>query len=331
MKRLFSIVIFGVLFAFSINIANDVFVEKYMNRPYMLSKELENIDDVDVQIYGSCHAYTSFNSKLFTEEYGIYSYNMSGPGEIMPTTYLKMYERFKTDKPEIAVVEIWGIQAYETYEPTYKILDDYLRINVENVPFSFEKLEVIEDFYALDALEDNFALLKYKDRLTNFSINELDFNYSFEASYDKYCAEEEVYAYEEMKNRFANNGFKDTSYWPLYDYEKQQAVIGENEKLEVEADLLKYVDKIIELCKENDVKLMFYRSPYRSTPNELRKANWLADYLEEKDVLFVDIEPEIEWDYVCDFYDYEHLSRYGAEKATRYLGDIIMKELGSSK
>lgn len=327
MKKVISIVIFCLLFAISIGAANEIFVEKYMNRYYMLSKELETVKDVDVQIYGSCHAYTSFNSLLFEKEYGLSSYNMSNPGEIMPATYLRMYERFKTDKPEIAVVEIWGIQAYETYEETEDILYDYFPNNIEDIPFSIEKLKVIAGFDGLDMLEDNFAIAKYKERLTNFSINEVDFNYSFEAAYELYCQEVDLYAYKEMRTRFENNGFKDTSYWPLYDYEDQQATVGADEKLEVEAPLLKYVDKIIELCEENDVKLIFYRAPYRSSQNELRKANWLEDYLAEKDILYVDVEPAIEWDYICDFYDYEHLSRYGAEKATLYLGDIIMEEL----
>lgn len=48
---------------------NDISISKTLNRYYMLKRELESKDgDYDVQVYGSCHAYTSFNSKKFEEK-----------------------------------------------------------------------------------------------------------------------------------------------------------------------------------------------------------------------------------------------------------------------
>lgn len=302
-------------------------VEKYLNRFYMLSKELKTIDNIEVQVYGSCHAYSSFNSKLFTDLYGVYSYNMANPSETIPASYLRMYERFKKDKPKVVLVEIWGINAYDTYISKEEILDTYLRTNIENIPFSLEKMKVIQDFEALDALEDNIAILKYKDRVLDFVLNEVDFDYSFERANNYFNPERDKPSYNEMKTRLENNGFWACPTDNMYDYADYIPEVGAHEKLEVEADLMKYIDKIIQLCEEQDVKLIFYRAPYRSNANELKKVNWLADYLSEKNVAFYDLEPAIEWDYTVDFYDYEHLSETGANKATLYLGEIINKEL----
>ena len=259
--------------------------------------------------------------------YGVYSYNMANPSEIMPATYLRMYERFKKDKPKVALVDIWGINAYDTYIDSEDIIGKYLPTNVENIPFSLEKMEVIKDFASLDEIEDNIAFVKYKDRVADFALNEVDFNYSFDKANAYYNAEGNKSSYNEMKIRLENNGFWACPTDNMYDYADNIPEVGAHEKLEVEADLLKYVDKIIQLCEEQGVKLIFYRAPYRSNANELKKVNWLAGYLSEKNVAFYDLEPAIEWDYTVDFYDYEHLSETGAKKATLYLGEIINKEL----
>ena len=316
-----------MLYIFGILDLNEIFIEKYANRYYMMEKELEEIKDVDVQIYGSCHAYTSFHSAYFEETYGISSYNMANPSEIMPATYLRMYERFKVDTPEVAVVEIWGVNAYETYFSSEEILDDYLRVNVELIPFSREKMEVINDFEALDMIEDNIPITKYRDRLLQFKINEFDFDYSFEKANEKYNPDGTDYFYGEMVDRFENNGYRFYSTIVLDDYEEQQAYVEPWETLEVEADLMKYVEKIIQLCEENDVELIFYRAPYRSCENELRKANWLEEYFSERNISYYDLEKEIEWNYGGDFYDYEHLGYNGAIKATDFLGDIIIEKM----
>ena len=71
----------------------DILVNKDNNRYYMLEHELEQKDErYEVQVYGSCHAYTSFDSTFLTEKYKISCYNMSNPGEIIPTTYLRMLD-----------------------------------------------------------------------------------------------------------------------------------------------------------------------------------------------------------------------------------------------
>lgn len=323
MRKIVSIVTFSILFVTFFSTANEVLVDKSMNRYYMLSKELEKYKDIDVQIYGSCHAYTSFDTAYFEEQYGVSAYNMANPSEIIPTTYLRMFERFKRDLPEVAVVEIWGVNAYETYIPTEDIMGTYLKSNVENIPISKEKVELIKEFETLNVVEDNFAIVKYKERLTEPSVKAVDFQYSFEKAENTYNSKGDNGIYNEMKNRFSNNGFKNNTSNPVSDYGVLQANVSDNESLAVERDIMKYIDKIIELCEQKEVELIFYRAPYVSTENELKKANYLKAYFEQRGVPFYDLEKEIEYSYETDFFDYQHLSVWGARKSTDYLGEII--------
>ena len=127
-----------------------------------------------------------------------------------------------------------------------------------------------------------------------------------------------------MKNRLSNNGYKRNSSNTISDYSNLQADTEAKKQLAVEADIMEYIEKIIALCKANDVTLIFYRAPYVSTENELKKVHYLESYFEQKEILFIDLEQEIPYDYTVDFYDYQHLSEHGAKKSTDYLGEIII-------
>jgi len=333
-KNIIACVVFCTLTLALITRVNDIVVSKTYNRYYIMDRAIEARDEeFDVQVFGACHGYTSFHSPYFEDNYGISAYAMGNPGELIPTTYLRMMERFKVDTPEVALVEIWGINAYETYSSVERVFEYYMPVNVERLPLSLDKLEVIRDFYSLDMLLENFAIAKYKDRIMNMELTDADFVYSFEAI----SSDTSNYTREEMNMRMENNGFcimpmwhDDSSYDPyldVTDYYSRQPVVGDEEKLALEADMLKYIDKIIALCEEYDVELIFYRAPYLSRANELRKANWFEDYCQSKGVLFLDLEEDVEFDLATDFLDYHHLNDVGAMKATDYLASYILEAI----
>lgn len=186
---------------------------------------------------------------------------------------------------------------------------------------------MIRDFESLDILAENFPIAKYKDRLLNMELRSVDFDYSFEEN----VKQSEGYVRNEMTLRKNNGGYaayntKDYTQ-NLTDYDAKQAKVADTEKLPYEDIIMKYVDKIIALCDQYDVELIFYRAPYISTENELRKANWLADYCAEKGILYLDLEKEVAFDHSTDFMDYYHLNVAGAAKATGYLAETIVPYL----
>lgn len=308
--------------------ANRVALEKDCNRYYILERYIEDENqNYKIQVFGSCHAYTSFDAPFIEEEYGYSSYVFANPCEIIPVTYLRMLERFKTDVPELAVVEIWGMNAYDTYFSQEEIFEDYMGVNLELLPFSAEKIEVIKDFDCLDSIYDNFLLAKYKDRFLEMDLTDSDYENlnAFEITDDDADLDGIMC---EMKARVLNNGFAALDLADqvevLDDYEERQARVDENDVLPVEDDMLKYLEKIIDLCEKNNVKLVFFRSPYLANENEMRKVNWLADYCEEREIPFYDLESAVDFDYNTDFKDHWHLNVRGARKATEYLSSKII-------
>ena len=324
MKKLVSCIIFLLLALLLFFKCNDILLSTSTNRYYMLDEYLDSVDEsYDVQIFGSCHAYTSFNAKTFTEEQDISAFVLAYPSEIIPTTYVRMATQFRQDAPEVAVIDIWGINAYDTYIDKESLFNDYLLPNLESFPFSREKLEVVNEYEHLNIWDLTFPIVRYKDRMMDNSLEEVDFNYSFREAHQF----QPKYIRTEMELRFANRGYKPYDVYYITDYPDLQAQVDSDELLPLEEDIQKYVDKIIELCDEYDVELIFYRAPYRSNERELMKVNYFRDYCEERSITFIDLEKELEWDYMADFADYEHLSEDGAAKATEYLTPYILEAL----
>lgn len=322
MKKILSCICFClILFGLMLRV-DDILVFKPYNRYYILEKHLEEVGtELDVQVFGSCHSYTSFNPRYLKEQTGLDSFVFGNPGEIMPATYLRMREQFKDYAPKVAVVETWGINPYETYDSPDNILGSYLQTNIQQIPFSLEKLRVIRDFETLDMLEMNFTISKYKDRIMDNELQDFDFDYSFDVA--KAHTSEAVR--EEMTSRLENYGLRANPSTPLDQYEAQQNHVDEDDVLEIEPNVAKYIVKIIELCEDYDVKLIFYRAPYISKVNELRKLNHFKQICDQHDVLFLDLEQEIDYDYTTDFFDYEHLSEVGATKSTEFLIPYILE------
>ena len=334
LKNVLACIVFFVLTLLLIWRANDIVILKTDNRYYMMDHVIEEIDEhIQVQVFGSCHSYTSFQAAYFEQEYGYTAYDLGNPGELIPVTYLRMLERFKTDTPEVALVEIWGINAHETYHSQYENFEYYMPPNVERLPLSLEKLEVIEEYYSLDPLLENFPLAKYKDRIMNMELTREDFQYDL----NDVAVKSFTYTQEKIRMRIENNGFCEMPYYcfmrgydpylDISDYYARQAVVRDDELLEPEPDILKYLDKIIQLCDDYGVELIFYRTPYVSTANELKKANWLDQYLESKGILYLDLEKEMTFDIATDFLDYHHLNENGAIKATNFLAEYIQEAM----
>ena len=79
------------------------------------------------------------------------------------------------------------------------------------------------------------------------------------------------------------------------------------------------------MCKDYNVPLIFYRSPYLSNENELKKLNHLKDICNSYNIPFIDLEQEITYDYTKDFNDGYHLCEIGANKSTDYLANYILE------
>lgn len=99
--------------------------------------------------------------------------------------------------------------------------------------------------------------------------------------------------------------------------------------------MFRYLEMMVELCRENNVKMIWYVAPFNSMFDDdstridlfrrQRIFNQLGDYAAEQGIpyhnLFYEID-QIGFDLNKDFMDSQHLNCYGQEKLTRYMADM---------
>jgi hypothetical protein len=87
---------------------------------------------------------------------------------------------------------------------------------------------------------------------------------------------------------------------------------------------LEAFDKIVELCKKNNIKLVLMSLPTQKTWNYDRH-NTVKKYAEEKNVDFIDINLEdIGLDWSVDTRDKgSHVNSYGSKKVSKFIGKYL--------
>ncbi|MCQ2520977.1 MAG: hypothetical protein MJ105_01235 [Lachnospiraceae bacterium] len=104
--------------------------------------------------------------------------------------------------------------------------------------------------------------------------------------------------------------------------------VPSTEVLEPTKEMTDQIDKLIEICQENDIQLLFFNA---SNPEYIGESyayiNGMYQYLDSKGIPHFDInyEPELlaQIDNSEDYFDYHHLNDKGAKKNTTFLADYI--------
>ena len=93
-----------------------------------------------------------------------------------------------------------------------------------------------------------------------------------------------------------------------------------------------YLDKIADLCEENDIEFVLFKAPTISWqyPWYDEWDEQIDAYAKERGILYIngiEYADAMGLDMTTDTYDKGiHLNVYGAEKCTRFLGEILSKE-----
>lgn len=304
-KRLISVICFILVFLFAFQAVNLIFRDKafiYSLAPvYDLPK-----DSLDVLFFGSSHMNCTISPMQLYKEQGISSFNCAIGDQAIPASYYTMKEMLRVQKPEVIVLETFymGVDSKAAYS-------DKARLHwlTDNIPWSSDKAEMLkalpED--GEDKSEYYLPLLKFHSRWKNLSEN--DFN-------------PELYPYLRGANlqagfqRFNTDAFAGV---PREDYLEPSEMISD------------YLDKIIALCEENDVQLVFMAAPfwvnYADTITERAKyMNYIYKISEEKGIPYVDffnLQEETGFNPRSDMKEWSHLNIRGVEKITSYMGSWL--------
>lgn len=271
--------------------------------------------DNDVIFLGDCEVYETFIPAILWEKYGISSYVRGTPQQLIWQSYYILEETLLQceEKPKAVVFNVYSLK-YGT--PQSK---ENNRYTLNTMKWSKTKIDAIRASM-LDGesfIEYVIPFLGHHGRIT--SLTSRDFKYWFNT--------ESLPIYSDS-GYLMNVGINGTDKI-VTEEDAGSLATSESQFSEVSLD---YLDKMYNLCKENDVELILVKAPTNSF-----NVYWYEEYEEQveeyaetnglKYYNLKECESDIGIDWSVDTHDKGfHLNVYGAEKATEYFGKILSEE-----
>lgn len=252
---------------------------------------------VEVILYGSSHAFRGVNAMQLYQGHGIGSYNYSWHWQKLNTVTLFLKDSLQTQTPKVVLIETFYCNKVlsdidmnaEIYYSRYIHNKDAQRAYIQQC-FGDKWTRYAAYYVPLIAFHDNWSSLSVK------SFRPLSSG----------------------KNLVNSMGFSHSSYidpisTPYPDFPQE----------ELSADATAELDKIVDICREKDIEIIFYTVPYQG---EYCYSNAMAEYAKSKGYPYLDLFQyidEIGLDGATDFSDPTHLNTSGATKVADFLGAYI--------
>lgn len=301
MVYLIKSVVFIIIFSVLLFFVNYIFLDK---TELQFSSTLNNEpkDTIDIVFLGSSETITSIQPMQLWNDYGFASYNLATSATYLPTTYHAARLAIEKQHPSLMVVDVTYLYINEKtplYPRFHKLVDC--------MNFDEAKYTAIRDLIPPDdRFEFYFPLYAYHSRWS--SLKSVDF-------------------------QPINDPMKGSvMYFGLNQFDFNPAAVDISVTEPIGDISFEYIEKIIELCDQNDVKLLFWYPPtyglYSALPdNGVQKIfNSFSEYCEKNELNFIDgyHNPDMfNLDYMSDFNDDVHVNAYGAKKITSAIGKYI--------
>lgn len=299
-------------------IAKSVEVDAYSPKATYEGFYEQPEDSMDVLFLGTSQCYNSFSPELLYCEYGIISYNLGSSMQSTALSYYWLKEALRYQKPSVVVFQVYNMIPFGYDKPEdimWNSREPQIRRAVDYMKWSRVKLECVWDLCRRDTTMSMdsfvFPMIRYHDRWEELG--------------------EEDYTPGYLDGLKIHRGYKlvtdkvgSTGYEPLN--AGNPVVVEGADNLHTD-----YVDSIVELCRKNDIKLIFIRTPYVGASEE--EYFQIREYAMINNVDYYDLNLEelynrIDYDIDNDNVDSLHANYEGAKKITLFIGEIIEDELG---
>lgn len=307
MKKMLLKGILLICIVFTIHLALDSFFNsariKDQKRSATISQFLKMPkNSIDVLFLGSSHSYCSLNPQLFKEQLSLEAFNLGSGTQSFANSYYILKEALKSQNPQIVIQDI--------YSSSYQVALSELNAGVKNFPeFDLKETELYQSFSCSEKMLYGISYLNLEQTL-----------YFMLSSQNPKSETKNIRGFEPSSKKLSA---KEVEIITAY----QQKALELNKTFEQNLD---YLDKIIKLCAENNIKLIFITSPMI-----IREANsssiqaFFKTFFKERERTYFDfsVNQLIAFDPEKDFRDESHVNDNGAAKISLFLTDFLRKEL----
>ncbi len=265
-------------------------------------KETDKGRKHDVIFIGDCEAYSSFVPPVLYEQYGITSFVRGSPSQSMAQSYHFLCESLRYETPKAIVFSVYAMCKDEKSDEAYN------RMTLDGMRLSHDKILSVHE-----SIGEGESVLSYYLPIMRFHTRIYEL-----------CDEDASY----MLSRplVSHNGY----------YMRKERVSRRGE--DIHDDLaehplceknFEYLDKMTEACRAEGVELILVKTPSNSWRYPWYE-EWdteIEEYAESHGIAYYDLiggASDMSLDIDSDSYDGGmHLNVYGAEKVTKYFGEIL--------
>lgn len=304
-KKIISIVVSLCLILTTFFLLQNLLVPKYVSEvpegSLIAEYYREETFDHQVIFVGDCEVYENFSPITLWEEYGIKSYIRGSAEQTIWQSYYLMEDSIRKEKPDVFVYNVLSMKDEDAASEAYN------RLNLDGMEWSQSKWNAIhasmtEDESIIDYI---FPILRYHQRWSELTSE--DFQYMFGG-----------------KPQLSHNGFlMRVDEWPVTSIPDATPLSN----YQFSEKCYEYLDKMVELCQDNDVKLILIKAPSLYPAWYDQWDQQMVNYAKEKGidyVNFLDLLDEVGLDFEHDTYDGGlHLNLSGAEKLSTYFGQYL--------
>ena len=258
----------------------------------------EEKNSLDAMFFGSSIVYCDVIPAIIYETSGYASYVMAGPEQTLPMTYYYIKEMYRSQKPQLVLVEVSG-----AFFPRYT---NYTKINIGYMPWSANRLAAT---FATAGREEwtglLFPLYNYHELWVETSLRGKRYSADRLAGYSFLGEGPGVKAWAERKVE-----------WDEKEFERN----------------VSYLQKITRLCGEKGSEVIFFVAP-SYWPWENSYLNLLEARITALGADYADFNKsfaELGIDDTADFYDLLHFNAAGAKKFSAYVGAVIQGRLSGA-
>ena len=255
-------------------------------------------NSIDVLFVGSSNVMSGINPLQLWKDTGIQSYAYCTRAQTFAFSYAYLQDAFKTQKPQCVVLDAFSVLTDKTTDGLINS-DFHMSVNMDSLSVS-SKSELLFKHVSPSQWISYFIPL-FKNH--NYYKTQQKIPDETNAIFMGYCYEDSCKSYKKPN------------------YTDQIAAMDP-------VDLL-YLEKILLLCKDNDVELYVIKTPICYPDKTHQKLNDVKSFCSSNGVNYYDMSIDAEtwgFDFGADMRDAIHINSSGAVKVTRRLGELLKNQ-----
>ncbi len=256
-------------------------------------------NEYQVLFLGNSHMEMGITPMELWRDFKIRSYNLANFNQLLPTTYWQLVDALNYSKPDLVVIDVFGVQ----FDAKMTAQSHYF---LDGLPFSSFKSEVVEDLTEGEA--------EYEEWLFPFSVYHNRWK-EIDKSFFEYEPNVEKGACLDHHDRDESAHIKTL---------EKPEIISKDQICDKDTVAKEYLEKMIQLCKDRETDVLLLTVPFVSTEEQQEMINSVQVIADQWNVPFYDMNYNCDFlDFKMDFYDEGHLNSSGAKKTTNMVGEYI--------